>query len=326
MNSALPTISAVQLTDSKYAALQQAYHPLDRTATYIIGCVDDRKPTAASAAALVEEQAERGATLSSPLTDGYIRFPGGVIGLYETLLTTLAIQRGPKALAKMPDFITGAHQTAERIRTATNGHVVPGVHLNCKAAAVGAVTEIGLTEPAVQSAAKAVFTERFHGLSRLQFEDIIRGKQLVAAYYFGPRPAEFAVDPKAFAGTDVPIMELEGEHEDPAHTVFVENFDPTSISNPAKAIEVWGRQAYNLDATLGAELLLRAYPSLNLNTATLLTVIATGIFVRGALAGKTHGFDPRTLANVSRGRIATALDYLAILQRHLQTTEEITWQ
>ncbi len=290
-----------------------------------VGCGDDR-PCA-------EESIDGLTARGLPLERPFVRIFGGKYGAANILLISAAAQHGIDTARQRlgTDYFEVADELAGRaaelgvvLMTHSARHAEGGAELDtssdrpiacAKAAALGKINHIGTANPlAIRVAgtdSEAILGDAHDSDGFGRLPSAISEMNMV---YFGTKPEEFAVSRRAVVESGTAAMVLEGDHAPSEKTQHVYNLMPDKVSDVNEAI-ARGLHYYDSDLTTMAEILLRAYPELDLDPATLLqAMILDATATRLALASGDGQADPRRIQAVRYGEADQALTYLSELK------------
>lgn len=285
---------------------------------YAVGCGDDRPLTDESRETLLDTGHE------SLETGAYIRYYGGEAGMARVFATVALTDGFGDTLKAMGDSFVEV-MTEVRRRIEATSHVVLNLHsaesnegspttfapgsengLGCAYAAnLGVVGQICADFPDHKALSDTETTDLFGDTANS--EEIRKANQTFDDLYF-PDPSIVGLSREEYVEAGVPVQILKGKHAPAAETRVAINFTPDRVSNPQRATEE-GKPFYNNDVTQVAEMLIRAFPELNLQPETLLRVMDSDIrATRFALAKDEGGAEALKVYRV--GSPAEALKYL----------------
>jgi hypothetical protein len=300
--------------------LAATYETKNLETKYELGCGDDRSKTRESQEVLVEQGAED--------TESYLRYFGALAGVTRVVLLALLAEGREDIIASRfnGSFVDAMVTVKADVEAANN--VTLALHSaegnegnparfnptleNGVGCAYGAnAATIG--EICADDGATAALTQK-EGEPMHDTGDIIErvrtaNSRLNAMFFSNPETA--GLSRSDFAATMTPVQVLGGAHAQPQDTLAVLNFTPDKVSNPKAAAER-GKPFYNNDVTQVAELLIRAYPNLQLDPETLFAVMDQDIrATRAALAGG----DASAIKQERLGDPESAIKYLQQVQK-----------
>lgn len=261
---------------------------------YEVGCGDDRPKTSESHTAL--QQAG-----TAPETTAMIRYYGAAAGMARVLGVAVAAQ-SPDALAQYSgSFVAFTKEVVDRIEATSN--VTVEMHsaesnegnpaafnpdsaegLGCAYAAnVGKLADICVRD---NGHSDLTITEGTSLLGdSVEHELVKRANDAFGSHFFGTEYGTAGLTRNNYVELGLPTQVLKGSHAKPQDTFVIANFESDKVSNPTLAAQE-GLQFYNVDVTQVAEMLMRAFPELNLDPEVLFAVMDQDIrATRVALAG-----------------------------------------
>lgn len=294
----------------------------DPTKKYLLSCGDDRNMTDASADHLRSTFVD--IDLADPNTA--IRYYGGGIGIARITATVVAAQYGPRGLEQFGnDFVAFVSDNQQRVE-ATSGvvlteHSAEGNEgnpdhidedstngLGCAYAANVGTVSLYNQDPDTASLAKHEAVAL--GVNeQLVMSTVAQANANVSDHFF--------VDNKAFGFTrkeygllqNMHDVILAGSHAHTTEAVVVVNFHADKVSNPQAANES-GVPFYNNDVTQVAEMIMRAYPELNLDPKIILSVMLEDIAATRKALAAGDGLEAKDLKLEYYGNPAQAIEYL----------------
>lgn len=316
-----PEITTPEISPERAAT----YEDRDPNKTYLYECGDDRGITDASAEKLAQELGVE--------TYAMLRGFGGLYGVARTLGVAIAVQYGPEALqAYGGNFKEFAIETKNRVEATSkvklvahsaDGNEGNSAELNpdstegigcAYCAALGGVCGLCQSKSPLMPLANSEQTALFGDNSLV--EPVAAGNEAFEQHFFGAEGKNFAITRNDLIEDDVPAPILAGKHEKAAKVVVVENFHVDKVSDPNRAIEA-GVPFYDNDVTATAEMLIKAYPELQLSPTILLAVMDQDIrAVRAALADH-EGLGAEDMKLERQGDPKAAIAYLESLAASL---------
>lgn len=302
-------------------AIAETFTDLKDSDPLVIGCGDDRAATEASLKYLTSQ--------GIPVEAAFGRIFGGVYGLANAALITLAIQRGPVAMRQElgASFKDYAGRFAEAARPhnfyllthsstdAEGDHA----HLNedspnplacARAVGLGPVNHLCGANQLVIAEAEAESVSLFGRTpSNRSFDRVISGVNAVRETLGD----DATISRGDVISTGLGAMVLDGAHALTGQVDHVVNLRTDKISNPSQANNR-GVFYYDSDLTQAARIILKTKPDYQLDPLILLDVlILDEVATRAALAKSTGGqaYDPRLIRSYRYGDPTAALDYLA---------------
>lgn len=296
------------------------YETKDVDAVYELDCGDDRRATDASRHALNEAGV-------APETSAVIRYYGAAVGITRVFGTAVVAQYGEDALRSYAQgsFVDFTKDVVTRVENKNNVKLV--VHtgesnegnpaqfdpnsengLGCAYAAnVGAVANICANNEDHHSLTK----EEAPALISTSVQDTVvqRANETFGKYFFGDEYAQVGLTRQDYVELDLPVEVVEGNHAPANETFVVANYTLDKLSNPVTA-EQAGLKFYENSVTQVAEMLMKAFPELQLKPEVLFSVMDQDIrATRAALAGGSAA----DLELRRYGDPKVALDYLNAL-------------
>lgn len=289
----------------------------------VLSCGDDRGPTAESLKAMAEQ--------GLPIEGPYLRIFGGIYGATRALLVAAVAQHGEEALQTLgTDFHELSHEVARRAAdrdvimmthsaegaegNPTHIDQTAGDKLGCAYGdSIGVVANLSAHDQLVIRSAEYEATSLFGSPQDGNVQKVVQANRVLVDEIFG-RQEPMSISKGDVIETKVPGMVLKGAHAKTEDVKHVYSFSDEELSDPVKAVEQ-GTPFYDTDLTQVAELLIKSFPELNLDSdlvanAIILDVNAT----KAALAASDGGArDPQRIVSLRYGDPHKALAHLSAL-------------
>ena len=304
---------------------KQAFFEIDPDKRYLLGCGDDRQPTAES---LEKIRREFGTEAEQ------VRFYGAIFGISRDAAAILYAHGYGEMLDNFSSFAEFSNFIKSSLDT-THPHIIASTHsadsnegsssefdvqrengVGCMyAAAISTVTEFNLDDNIASAADDEINRYEASESNDSPGNVIIEANRHVQAKFVS---AGGGVSREDMTALNIPISILKGAHGSIRgdHVKAVVNFIPTMISNPEIA-NASGEPFYCNDVTLVAKIIASLFPDKEFQATTLLGILIEDIAAtREALAQHDpldKNLHVHDLAVERHGSYADALEYLRTL-------------
>jgi hypothetical protein len=295
---------------------------IKREGPVVLACGDDRGLTEESLTAMKEA--------GLPIEDAYLRIYGGIYGATRALLVAATAQHGREAIYRIGDnfieasaitakraseqdviMITHSAESAENNPAHINEHSHAG--LGCAyATGIGKVSNLTAYDQLIIRSAEYEATSVFGTPQDDSVQRLVRANRILVEDVFG-KDEPMSISRRDVIGQKVPAMILEGSHASTDKVVHVLNFSEDLISDPREA-NIRGVHYYDTDVVQLAEVLIKAWPELELDAELLVNaIILDAAATRAALAAADGPADPQRIESLRLGDAHQAIAHLTSL-------------